>query len=550
MEKEKKLEMRFDPHTIEHLGVKMYSMLPNALAELIANAYDAEAREVHVKLRDSDEKKSISIIDDGVGMSFDEINENFLRIGRKRRDFDQGESPNGLRKVTGRKGLGKLAFFGIGNTIKVTTKKDSKCTSFIMKWDDLMQSTNANYQPKFSIRECGKDEQGTEIELSDLKRKSRLNPNDLAKGIARLFNFFNEKFKIHVSCNGGGSIEINRNMQYQNYEKQIEWNIPADIPLVEKYLKERDISGHIIATKKPLKPGERGITLFAHGRLVNMPEFFDVGESSHGYSYLTGWLDVDFIDEQNDDIVSTDRQSLNWDLPITIELRKKLQEMLRWIEKDWREKRKEERRKELEGKLHFSAQKWVDNLPPDLRPKMEKILLFFLKDAELTEKKQQEAIESLYEIVPDYPYYHWRHLHEEVKKAAFDDYIKRDYYRAVEEVIKRYETSVQKKSGESETGQKLMAAVFGMDNNKIKSLSVTDIYKKPDGNEFSNNTKINIEEGQKFMSMGVMSGVRNPLAHEEKKMLSEAGLFSENDCLDILSLLSHLFRRLTDSKKR
>ena len=41
-----KLLMSFDPHTIEHLGIKMYSRLPNAMAELIANAYDADAKTV------------------------------------------------------------------------------------------------------------------------------------------------------------------------------------------------------------------------------------------------------------------------------------------------------------------------------------------------------------------------------------------------------------------------------------------------------------------------------------------------------------------------
>ena len=41
--KNQKLEMSFDPQTIEHLGVKMYSQLPNAIAELIANSYDAES---------------------------------------------------------------------------------------------------------------------------------------------------------------------------------------------------------------------------------------------------------------------------------------------------------------------------------------------------------------------------------------------------------------------------------------------------------------------------------------------------------------------------
>ena len=82
---EKKLAMTFDPQTIEHLGVKMYSQLPNAIAELIANGYDAEALNVHIVLTDNEKGKSIAIIDDGVGMSFEEINDKFLRIGRKRR---------------------------------------------------------------------------------------------------------------------------------------------------------------------------------------------------------------------------------------------------------------------------------------------------------------------------------------------------------------------------------------------------------------------------------------------------------------------------------
>ena len=35
---EEKLQLKFDPRTIEHLGIKMYSQLPYALAELVASA--------------------------------------------------------------------------------------------------------------------------------------------------------------------------------------------------------------------------------------------------------------------------------------------------------------------------------------------------------------------------------------------------------------------------------------------------------------------------------------------------------------------------------
>ena len=103
-----KLKMSFDPNTIEHLGVKMYSRIPSAIAELIANAYDAGARRVDILLYDTGEEKSIVVQDDGYGMTFDEINSNFLRIGRNRREEGATKTLCGTRKATGKKGLGKL----------------------------------------------------------------------------------------------------------------------------------------------------------------------------------------------------------------------------------------------------------------------------------------------------------------------------------------------------------------------------------------------------------------------------------------------------------
>ena len=73
----KDLVMTFDPLTIEHLGVRLYSTLPPVLAELIANSYDADAENVTLSLNDEGSEKEIIIEDDGMGMSFDEINNKF-----------------------------------------------------------------------------------------------------------------------------------------------------------------------------------------------------------------------------------------------------------------------------------------------------------------------------------------------------------------------------------------------------------------------------------------------------------------------------------------
>lgn len=128
------LIMSFDPQTIEHLGVKMYSRIPSAIAELIANAYDAGSTEVRIKLYDNDEGKKIEVMDDGYGMDFEDINDKFLRIGRNRRIDGAKKSPCGTRKATGKKGLGKLALFGIGGTIKIITIKKGTGKKYIFIW--------------------------------------------------------------------------------------------------------------------------------------------------------------------------------------------------------------------------------------------------------------------------------------------------------------------------------------------------------------------------------------------------------------------------------
>ena len=108
--------MTFTPNTIEHLGVRLYSTLPPVLAELIANSYDADSSEVRIELNDSGAKEII-IKDNGHGMSFEDINKKFLRIGRNRREEESSQVSIGGRHVIGKKGLGKLSFFGIAHMI-------------------------------------------------------------------------------------------------------------------------------------------------------------------------------------------------------------------------------------------------------------------------------------------------------------------------------------------------------------------------------------------------------------------------------------------------
>lgn len=120
--------------TIDKLGVKLYDKVSAVVAELIANSYDADAPGAEVELplgtelatRDASTKEPIDkgheivVRDSGHGMTPDEARAFYLQVGRDRRDHpEQGaRSRTKNRPVMGRKGIGKLAPFGICRRIE------------------------------------------------------------------------------------------------------------------------------------------------------------------------------------------------------------------------------------------------------------------------------------------------------------------------------------------------------------------------------------------------------------------------------------------------
>ncbi len=540
MAEDNKLVMRFEAHTIEHLGVKMYSHTPPAIAELIANAYDACAKEVNIRLYSGNQFK-IEVEDDGDGMTFKEVNDFFLRIGRNRRKEKQPNSCG--RKPTGKKGLGKLALFGLGNKITIITKKDKSQVRFTLDYNEILEWKGTDYTPTFEITDIG-DETGTIIILEELKRKTNYPIEEYANSISKLFNFKDKDFKVYISLNNREPIEIHNKLKYENITPQFEWAFDEIKNIANSDYENKDnIIGKLITTEKPLKPGLRGITLFSNGRLANSAEFFGRSESSHFYSYLTGWLDVDFIDDYPEDYISTDRQSLNWESEVTSQLKTYLSETLKSLEQLWREKRKELKKEKIKEKTNVDVATWLQNVPENIRTQLEPILNT-LDNSELTTEEQTATFQNLHTIVPDYPYFHWRQLHPTIQDAAETDYINKDYYRAFIEAAKRYITEARRISGSTNSSdQNMMGQIFGHNS----QLSVCSNYKKPDGNDFHADTLKSIEDGQKFLSMGIVAGGRNPISHEEIRDLRDSDLFSEKDCLDGLSLLSHLMKRLDNA---
>ncbi|MEI2681532.1 ATP-binding protein [Erwinia aphidicola] len=138
MQVNKPLELRYSHNIIEHLGLKLYQNRPtNVLAELVSNAWDADADKVWIDI----DANSVAVYDNGTGMSRDTLVDHYLIIGKRKRTAENIDetSPKG-RKYMGRKGIGKLAPFGIAKKISVFTieEKTKKCCWFEVDLSELL----------------------------------------------------------------------------------------------------------------------------------------------------------------------------------------------------------------------------------------------------------------------------------------------------------------------------------------------------------------------------------------------------------------------------
>lgn len=537
------LKLTFDPMTIEHLGFKMYSHLPNAVAELIANSYDADA--THVSVVIGDDGRSISIIDDGHGMSTQEIQDNYLRIGRNRRNSGTGEvSESGRRKVAGRKGLGKLSVFGIGNRITVESKRagSSQSTEVTMIWEDIKSATDAEYRPAVRMLPADSVDHFTRIRIEDLSRSTEIRSQQLAEQLSRLFNYSDDDFLLDVQ-RGNDRITVGRALRYSSIATEAEWEVPRDFRTPPEGYSAPEISGRIFAAQRPLPPHLRGITLYVRGRMANEPEFFGVPDSSQAYAYLTGYLDADDLDTESD-VISTDRRSVSWESGSAADLQTRLTALVREAAAKRRALRAVENKRKVLVDAGVDIDAWTASIRGKESEAVKRVLdTLTSPDNEIEDDDRREIIDSLREIAPDYADLHWRALHSSVQQAAEVEYKSGNYHHAVVEAIKRYVKDVRA-IAQSPSEMEEMAVLqnsFSFKNDQDPKVDVIAPYSAVG---LSPSTQRNLREAQKTLSVAAWSGFRNPIQHEGVRDLLETGVFTYQDCLDALSLISHLRRRL------
>lgn len=106
---------------LDHLGRQLYRNFITVIGEAISNAWDADARNVWIELDRS--TQTLSILDDGHGMSSKDLDDKFLKIGytKRGRKGTERHSASG-RPYIGAKGIGKLALLSCADTISIASK--------------------------------------------------------------------------------------------------------------------------------------------------------------------------------------------------------------------------------------------------------------------------------------------------------------------------------------------------------------------------------------------------------------------------------------------
>lgn len=398
MNDEDELIMEFDMNTIEHLGISMYSTLPPVLAEIVANSYDADATEVFIELYDEDkENKSIVIKDNGYGMGYEDFDNKFLIIGRNRR-LEEGKdrTPMG-RPIIGRKGIGKLSIFGVAERVNVTSIKDGIKNKISMNLPDIKDS-GGKYEPDHLIKNKEVDkESSTTVELLDLNRKSRFDIDSIKYSLAKRFLIFDDNFKVWIVHNGDyeNKIRITNDLRFDLIDVSYEWEFPHD-SVDSEYIHRHQVKGNIYASEKPLQSDMKGIYLTARGKLVHDNSFYGLKASDYQHAYLTGWLEVDFIDEDSDkDRIASYRESLLWDDDFVKPLRNYLQNVINFVAKDLRKKRKKEKVKKVSKKTGIDIPSWMESLPKHEKRLAEKITKPILESSEMDEDESSNLIEYI-----------------------------------------------------------------------------------------------------------------------------------------------------------
>lgn len=390
-----KYELQIDLNVLNHLGLNLYSNVPAVLAELIANAWDADATRVDVSvIQGEDANKQIVLQDDGCGMNDGDLREKFLKVGYQRRGEGNGDRTQVKnRPVMGRKGIGKLSVFSIAQEIQIITKKKNTSTLAIkldvQKIQEAIKKEETYYPPVIGVPEnISFEGSGTAIVLDNLKKRVNASLDQyLRQRVARRFSVISNDFQVFIDKN---QIKLSD----RNYFEKLEYALvygdfkKSKFKHDQKYVVQREentldeqkkysVRGWIglVRESGELQDGADNlnkISILARGKVALEDVLESFREGGLYTKYIIGELEADFLDlTEEEDIATSSRQDFIQSDPRFVQLMRFVKGELKYLQQQ-RAKLKEE---EGAGKaLEIPAVKtWYDSLKGDTKVAAKKL---------------------------------------------------------------------------------------------------------------------------------------------------------------------------------
>ncbi len=413
-------EFTVDLAVIESLGINLYSNAAAVVAEMVANAWDADANEVRIVWDAGND--TIVVEDDGVGMTRDQLNDRYLLVAYKKRENEGTVSPGLGRPYMGRKGIGKLSMFSLANEVTVSSARDGRVNAFRIRLDDLTDRIKARqpYHPEVVDPPDDLGEHGTRIVLTSLRSKrASVSIKALRRRIARRFDTLGlqvDQGDIEAAERGGAdealrtrvrnrfNININGTpVTYDDREdlQRLEYiwqlgteQVPEDrTPRVKKRWVLDDVevdrdkgwrlSGWFGTVSRPddLNDAEdereslRNIIILARNRPIQEGILEKLSFNRFFGNYVTGQIVAEFLDldDGSSDIATSDRQRLIEDDERVEGLVKKLRQLFVAASDQWSDQRPKDKFKKATEKYPEVAD-WVENQPADRQDAARKLM--------------------------------------------------------------------------------------------------------------------------------------------------------------------------------
>lgn len=192
----KKYKLNVDPRILELLGPNLYTNIYYVLAELIANAYDADAKNVYI----ISNKNDIRVEDDGTGMSYrDGDITKYLNVAGVSRTTEAESLTNSRRRKMGRKGVGKLAALSVSENVDVLTVAKGEKSGFILTRHPENGNELRAIPDEEIIFEYIKDkDHGSAIIMRNPQYRLHKTMNAVKRNLLKIFPLVDANFQIHI----------------------------------------------------------------------------------------------------------------------------------------------------------------------------------------------------------------------------------------------------------------------------------------------------------------------------------------------------------------